>query len=137
MSHKSEFDDKVNGLAEQHVASQMRKTENVETLRRIANREKRTFDDLVKERTVEEILALKKKWGTSDDLFEAEPRIKVIASDLVAHYSANILPNGFKAQVVCSSKLAAVRYKRFIDDAVAARLASEMAKPQRPVAGTT
>ena len=71
MSHKSEFDDKVNELAEQHVASQMRKAENVETLRRIANREKRTFDDLVKERTVEEILALKKKWGTSDDLFEA------------------------------------------------------------------
>ncbi len=80
----------------------MRKAENVETLRRIANRENRKFDDLVKERTADEILALKKKWGTSDDLFEAEPRIKEIASDLVGHYIANILPNGFKAQVVCS-----------------------------------
>lgn len=132
VSHKSEFDEKVNQLAEQHVASQMRKTDNVETLRRIASRENRKFDDLVKERTPEEILALKKKWGTSDDLFEAEPRIKEIASDLVGHYLANILPNGFKAQVVCSSKLAAVRYKRFIDEAVAGRLAVEMAKPQRP-----
>jgi type I restriction enzyme R subunit len=47
----------------------------------------------------------------------------------VRHYIANILPNGFKAQVVCSSKLAAVRYKKFIDEAVAERLAVEQAKP--------
>lgn len=129
VSHKAAFDEKVNQLAEQHVASQMRKTENIETLRRIANRENRKFDDLVKERTAEEILALKKKWGTTDDLFEAEPRIKEIANDLVGHYIANILPNGFKAQVVCSSKLAAVRYKKFIDQAVAERLATEEGKP--------
>ena len=136
VSHKAAFDEKVNELAEQHVASQMRKDENVQTLRRIANRENRKFDDLVKERTAEEIAALKKKWGTSDDLFEAEPRIKEIASDLVSHYIANILPNGFKAQVVCSSKLAAVRYKKFIDEAIAERLAAELAKPQGPTTGT-
>lgn len=129
VSQKSAFDDKVNELAEQHVASQMRKAENIETLRRIADRESRKFDDLVKERTVEEIAALKKKWGTSDDLFEAEARIKEIAHDLVDHYIANILPNGFKAQVVSSSKLAAVRYKKFIDEALAQRLAVEEAKP--------
>jgi type I restriction enzyme R subunit len=132
VSHKAAFDEKVNQLAEQHVASQMRKTENVETLRRIANRENRKFDDLVKERTTEEILALKKKWGTTDDLFEAEPRIKEIARDLVGHYIAKILPNGFKAQVVCSSKLAAVRYKKFIDEAIAERLALEEAKTPFP-----
>ncbi len=132
VSQKAAFDEKVNQLAEQHVASQMRKAENIETLRRIANRENRKFDDLVKERTADEILALKKKWGTSDDLFEAEPRIKEIASDLVGHYIANILPNGFKAQVVCSSKLAAVRYKKFIDEAVAERFAIEEAKPIFP-----
>jgi type I restriction enzyme R subunit len=132
VSHKAAFDEKVNQLAEQHVASQMRKTENVETLRRIANRENRKFDDLVKERTTEEILALKKKWGTTYDLFEAEPRIKEIARDLVGHYIAKILPNGFKAQVVCSSKLAAVRYKKFIDEAIAERLALEEAKTPFP-----
>lgn len=132
VSHKSEFDDKVNELAEQHIASQMRKDENKRLLRKIAKRTNRKFDDLVKERTADEISALKKKWGTSDDLFEAEPRIKEIASDLVGHYIANILPNGFKAQVVCSSKLAAVRYKKFIDEAVAERLAIEEAKPILP-----
>ena len=132
MSHKSEFDDKVNELAEQHIASQMRKDENKRLLHKIAKRTNRKFDDLVKERTADEIAALKKKWGTSDDLFEAEPRIKEIASDLVGHYIANILPNGFKAQVVCSSKLAAVRYEKFIDEAVAERLAIEEAKPIFP-----
>lgn len=129
VSHKSAFDEKVNRLAEQHVASQMRKAENIETLRRIASRENRQFDDLVKERTEDEILAIKKKWGTSDDLLEAEPRLREIARDLVAHYIANILPNGFKAQVVCSSKLAAVRYKKFIDEALAEQLALEEGKP--------
>lgn len=129
ISHKSAFDEKVNKLAEQHVTSQLRKNENVEKLKAIAERENRKFDDLVKERTAEEVLALKKKWGTSDDLFEAEPRIKEIAKDLVDHYLAQIFPNGFKAQVVCSSKLAAVRYKKFIDEALADRLAQETAKP--------
>jgi hypothetical protein len=62
MSHKSEFDDKVNELAEQHIASQMRKDENKRLLRKIAKRTNRKFDDLVKERTADEIAALKKKW---------------------------------------------------------------------------
>lgn len=129
VSHKSEFDDKVDQLAEQHVASQMRKSENIETLKRIAKRNNRLFDDLVKERSDEETQALKKKWGTSDDLREAEPRIKEVANDMVDHYITNILPNGFKAQVVCSTKMAAVRYKKFIDEALAERLASEESKP--------
>ena len=55
----------------------------------------------MKERTAEEILALKKKWGTTGDLLEAEQRIEAIAADIVDHYVENILPNGFKAQVVC------------------------------------
>ena len=42
VSHKAKFDEKVDQLAAQHVASQMRKSENVETLRRIADRENRT-----------------------------------------------------------------------------------------------
>jgi type I restriction enzyme, R subunit len=132
VSHKSQFDAKVNELAQQHIDSQMRKAENIDLLRRIADRENRKFDDLVKERTAEELLAIKKKWGTSDDLLEAESRIKEIAYDLVDHYISQILPNGFKAQVVCASKLAAVRYKRFIDEAIAERLTAESAKPQRP-----
>jgi type I restriction enzyme, R subunit len=60
---------------------------------------------------------------------EAEQRIEAIAADMVRHYVENILPNGFKAQVVCSTKMAAVHYKKYLDKAVAERLAEEQGKP--------
>lgn len=77
------------------------------------------FENLFKDRTEAELLAIKKKYGATGDLLEAEKRIEAIAKDLVKHYLENIFPNGFKAQVVCHSKLAAVRYQRAIDTALA------------------
>lgn len=88
------------------------------------------FEDLFKQRSEAEILAIKKKYGASGDLLEAEQRIAAIAGDLVAHYIDNILPEGFKAQVVCHSKLAAVRYRIAINEALAERAARERAKAQ-------
>lgn len=66
------------------------------------------FEDLFKKRSYEEIEAIKKKYGASGDILEAEKRIAAISRDLVDHYIGNILPDGFKAQVVCHSKLAAI-----------------------------
>lgn len=37
---------------------------------------------------------------------------------MVKHYLEHIFPNGFKAQVVCHSKLAAVRYQKAIHQAL-------------------
>ncbi len=88
------------------------------------------FEDLFRHRTEEEILAIKKKYGASGDILEAEKRIEAIARDLVAHYIDNILPDGFKAQVVCHSKLAAVRYQKSIRAALAERLEREKLKPK-------
>ena len=88
------------------------------------------FEDLFRELTDEEILAIKKKYGTSGDIFEAGKRIEAIARDMVKHYIEEILPNGFKAQVVSNSKLAAVRYKKYIDLAVHEYLAQEKAKSE-------
>jgi type I restriction enzyme R subunit len=130
IDRKHEFDAQVEGTAEAHIASQLRKAENVATLQKIAQHQQRSFDDLVRERTAEEILHLKKKWGTTGDILEADRRIEAIATDLVRHYIDNILPNGFKAQVVCSSKMAAVKYKKYIDQAVERRLQREQVKPQ-------
>ena len=65
------------------------------------------FEDLFADRSAEDLLAIKKKYGATGDILEAENRIGAIARDLVEHYIDNILPNGFKAQVVCHSKLAA------------------------------
>jgi type I restriction enzyme R subunit len=86
------------------------------------------FEDLFAERTPEEIAAIKKKYGATGDLLEAEQRIGAIARDLVAHYVDNILPDGFKAQVVCHSKLAALRYQHAIRTALAERIARERAQ---------
>jgi type I restriction enzyme, R subunit len=88
----------------------------------------RAFEDLFKERSEEELLAIKKKYGATGDLLEAENRINAISSDLVNHYIGNILPNGFKAQVVCHSKLACIRYQQGIEAALAANVEMEEVK---------
>ena len=86
------------------------------------------FEDLFRQRTDEEIAAIKKKYGATGDILEAEKRIAAISRDLVDHYIDNILPDGFKAQVVCHSKLAAVRYQKAIRDALVERLDRENLK---------
>jgi type I restriction enzyme R subunit len=88
------------------------------------------FEDLFRERSEEELLAIKKKYGASGDILEAEKRIEAIARDLVDHYIDNILPDGFKAQVVCHSKLAAVRYRKAICAALVERIDREKVKPR-------
>jgi type I restriction enzyme R subunit len=89
------------------------------------------FEDLFRERSEEEIEAIKRKYGATGDILEAEKRIAAIARDLVDHYVDNILPDGFKAQVVCHSKLAAIRYQKAIRVALGQRLDRERAK-QKP-----
>jgi len=86
------------------------------------------FEDLFRDRSEEELLAIKKKYGATGDILEAENRINAIARDLVGHYIDNILPNGFKAQVVCHSKLACIRYRNGIEAALAERIKREQAK---------
>ena len=83
------------------------------------------FEDLFRDRSEDELLAIKKKYGATGDILEAENRINAIARDLVKHYVDNILPNGFKAQVVCHSKLACIRYQNGIRAALAERIALE------------
>ncbi|MRR54255.1 MAG: type I restriction endonuclease subunit R [Deltaproteobacteria bacterium] len=86
------------------------------------------FEDLFRNRCEEELAAIKKKYGASGDILEAEQRIAAIARDLVEHYIDNILPDGFKAQVVCHSKLAAIRYQKAIREALVERLSRENLK---------
>jgi type I restriction enzyme R subunit len=76
------------------------------------------FENLFKDRTDEELLAIKKKYGATGDILEAEKRIDAIAKDMVKHYLEHIYPNKFKAQVVCFSKLAAIRYQNAIHSAL-------------------
>ncbi len=87
------------------------------------------FENLFADRSEEELLAIRKKYGATGDLLEAEQRIAAIAHDLVQHYLNNIFPNGFKAQVVCHSKLAAFRYQQAIHAALAEHVADMEADP--------
>jgi type I restriction enzyme, R subunit len=91
------------------------------------------FEDLFKDRSEAELLAIKKKYGATGDILEAEQRIIAIAKDMADHYIDNILPNGFKAQVVCHSKLAAVRYQTAIQAAISERLEKERLEPEPDV----
>ncbi len=86
------------------------------------------FEDLFRERSEAELLAIKKKYGATGDILEAKNRIDAISRDIVQHYVDNILPNGFKAQVVCHSKLACIRYQAGIEAALVERLAQERTK---------
>ncbi len=76
------------------------------------------FEDLFREHTAEELEAIRKKYATKGQIFEAPDLIRDKARDMLRHYVTYILPNGFKAQVVAYSRLAVVRY---LDAFVAAR----------------
>jgi type I restriction enzyme, R subunit len=88
------------------------------------------FENLFKDRSEKELLAIKKKYGATGDILEAEQRINAIGKDMVNHYLEHIFPNGFKAQVVCHSKLAAVRYQTAIDAALKTHIEKLKAEPE-------
>jgi type I restriction enzyme R subunit len=68
------------------------------------------FEDLFRQHTPEELEAIKKKYATKGHIFDAPALIADKARDMLRHYVTNILPNGYKAQVVAYSRLAAIRY---------------------------
>ncbi len=71
-------------------------------------------------------------YGSRDAYLEAEPTIEAKAKDMVEHYLTHVYPNGYKAQVVTTSREAAARYKKHIDAALAAAIDDlERANPRR------
>ncbi|MDL1163979.1 HsdR family type I site-specific deoxyribonuclease [Yersinia pestis] len=57
-------------------------------------------------------------YGSRDAYLEAESTIAAKAKDMVKHYLTHVFPNGYKAQVVATSRVAAVRYKEHIEAAL-------------------
>lgn len=68
------------------------------------------FEDLFRQHSPEELEAIKHKYATKGHIFDAPALIADKARDIIRHYVTNILPNGYKAQVVAYSRLAAIRY---------------------------
>ncbi|WP_148767241.1 type I restriction endonuclease subunit R [Dolichospermum sp. UHCC 0315A] len=69
-------------------------------------------------------------YGSRDAYLEAESTIAAKAKDIVNHYLPSIFTNGYKAQVVATSREAAVRYKSHIDIALVEAIAQlEISNP--------
>lgn len=60
-------------------------------------------------------------YGTRKAYLEAASVIEAKAADMVRHYTEQVFPNGFKAQVVATSQEAAYRYGEALRTALAAR----------------
>ncbi len=80
------------------------------------------FTDVFSEYNLQERLQIL-GYGSRDAYLEAEPVIAAKAKDMVQHYLTHVFPNGYKAQVVATSREAAARYKKQIDAALAASVA--------------
>jgi len=80
------------------------------------------FQDVFSDYKLEERLEIL-GYGSRQAYLEADPTIAAKAADMVAHYLSHVFPNGYKAQVVATSREAAVRYKQHIDTALAVAVA--------------
>lgn len=68
------------------------------------------FKQAFEDRTEEEKEAIKQKYANKKTVVESDERIEEVAKDILKHYKEYIYPNGFKAQIVCVSREACVKY---------------------------
>src|SRR5262249_1667927 len=75
------------------------------------------FEDLFRGYTPDELAVIKAKYATEGDVLEAPLLIEQKARDMLRHYVSVVLPEGFKAQVVATSRQAAVTYQEKLEQA--------------------
>ena len=75
----------------------------------------KVFDHVFADRTEDERAAIKQRFATEQAIAGAPRRIEAICLDLIDHFTQFIAPNGFKAQVVATSRHAAVTFKETLD----------------------
>jgi type I restriction enzyme, R subunit len=75
------------------------------------------FEDMFRDYTPDEIAVIKAKYATEGDVLEAPLLIEQKARDMIRHYVGVVLPEGFKAQVVATSRQAAVTYYEKLEQA--------------------
>jgi type I restriction enzyme R subunit len=81
------------------------------------------FEDMFVQRTQAEKEEIQRRYGSFIAYLESKERIAAISRNIIDHYYRDILVNGFKAQVVASSIVAAVRYKYELEIAVQNKIA--------------
>jgi type I restriction enzyme R subunit len=75
------------------------------------------FEDMFRDYTPDELAVIKAKYASEGDVLEAPLLIEQKARDLIRHYVSVVLPEGFKAQVVATSRQAAVTYHEKLEKA--------------------
>ena len=75
----------------------------------------KVFDHVFADRTDDERAAIKQRYATEPAIAAAPRRIEAVCLDLIDHFTKFIAPNGFKAQIVATSRHAAVTYKEALD----------------------
>ncbi len=89
------------------------------------------FQDVFSDYNLHERLAIL-GYGSRDAYLGAKTTIEAKARDMVAHYVKHVFPNGCKAQIVATSREAAVRYKEYVDAALCETVATlEKSNPQK------
>ena len=73
------------------------------------------FDRVFADRTEDERAVIRQRFATEQAIAGAPRRIEAVCLDLIDHFTRFIAPNGFKAQVVATSRHAAVTFKETLD----------------------
>jgi type I restriction enzyme R subunit len=76
----------------------------------------RLFDKVFAKESPEVRERIRRRYATKELIAEANQRIQQIAQDIAEHYESRFQKNGFKAQLVATSRLAAARYKKWLVD---------------------
>lgn len=78
----------------------------------------RQFDELTAELTQEQKTLLIKRFGKKEALIKLDKRMTTVIQDIVEHYKLYVMPDGFKAQIVCYDRSQTARYKELLDELV-------------------
>jgi type I restriction enzyme R subunit len=90
------------------------------------------FNELTGELTNPQKEILTKRYGKKEALVKLEKRMEAIAQDIVEHYKLYVLPNGFKAQIVCYDREATAKYKELLDKLVPSEWSEVVYSPADP-----
>ena len=76
----------------------------------------RWFERITEGLSDEQKADLKRKFARKGPVYGADDRIRLIALDIANHFVKNI-DDGLKGQLACDSKAAAIKYKKYLDEA--------------------
>jgi len=90
------------------------------------------FDEIATDLTDDKKQELVQKYGKKSALVKLPQRMKAISQDIIDHYRLYVLPNGFKAQVVCYDREATAEYKKLLDEVIPGNWSAVVYSPGNP-----